>query len=193
MNQFPPFTVRTDSIWSSKGVTKTSVSLTLKGSGSGVRFDPLGYGTYVIEADFRPDMTCPGQYLAFWIRNDLAARVGNYENTLEYFYEDPNAKTRILLTCFDDDDKVLKQTKLPTNAFIRHRITLTYLPDVQRVKAEGYRDSDSRWVDYAFQECKRKAEPGATLRIGIWGTPLYPLQYRGPERIVVHSVKFSPG
>ncbi len=192
-SSFPAYTVRTDSFWLSQGVKKTTFQgkerITLQGSNSGIKFDPMGYGEYQIVAEFPAHMIPPGQYYAFWIRNDLSTRSVNYENSVEFFYTDPNAKNKLLLTVFDNNDKILKQSLYPSNSFLHHRITISYLPTVQRALCEGLRGSE--WVSYAFHEVKRFAEPGATLRIGIWGTPLYPVQYRGPERIVLHSVRFS--
>lgn len=166
--------------WNKAGVTKDSRKDRLKfslldsdGLGAGVNLaQDLGYGVYQCVLIGRFDSTNPNFNVGAWLYNDKPTRQEQFELDYEHCqWGDQNRRDRIQLSVFSPDMSnvhIEDQKTFNPGSFEKHRITLTYLPNVVKVQADGWWMLNNDWKNYAYFEKNRVNEPGATFRVGAY-------------------------
>jgi hypothetical protein len=170
--------------------------------------DALGFGTYEVLLAGRIDGFDPNIVAAVWTHADAEPRVaGNVEVDFEVAsWGDQNRRTnRVQLGVFVDSKKPMAvidgvsrplypnvETGVP--AYLYHRITLTQLPTLSRVKAEGWWEANQTWKDWAFAEWAVPSPVMGRFKVSMWrlGPNQLPVSGSAAPKWVVAGFKFTP-
>lgn len=192
--------------WDKSGVTKDATKPRLKfsltdsdGLGAGVNLaQDLGFGVYQTVMLGRFDSTNPNTNVGCWLYNDKPTRTEQFELDYEHCqWGDQNRPDRIQLSVFAPDmlsPRIEDQETFLPGSYEKHRITLTYLPSVVRVQADGWWALSNGWKNYAHFEKKRVSHHGATFRAGIYcmSDRFLPKTAHGVKIAYMDSFTFTP-